>query len=292
MDAVLEADTRAVIGEGPLWDEENGRLYWVDILGSELHIFDPEEKINRSIKFKSFVTALAKYSKDELIMTMKDGFYLYHLRDDSLEKIKQPKDMHESLRFNDAKCDPYGRLWAGTTSMEGEKKQASLYRLNLDGSLVKIKDQVSTSNGLDWDRERNLMYYIDTPTQEIVRYSYDPQSGDVSNPEPVYRFDQSDGLPDGMTIDQNGMLWVALFGGSRVVHIDPFQKKEINSISVPAKYVTCCAFGGRDLKTLYITTATEQMTEKERYEQPHAGGLFSAQLETGGYQPVPFAGDV
>lgn len=93
-------------------------------------------------------------------------------------------------------------------------------------SLVKIKDQVSTSNGLDWDRERNLMYYIDTPTQEIVRYSYDPQSGDVSNPEPVYRFDQSDGLPDGMTIDQNGMLWVALFGGSRVVHIDPFQKKK------------------------------------------------------------------
>lgn len=87
MDAVLEADTRAVIGEGPLWDEENGRLYWVDILGSELHIFDPEEKINRSIKFKSFVTALAKYSKDELIMTMKDGFYLYHLRDDSLEKL-------------------------------------------------------------------------------------------------------------------------------------------------------------------------------------------------------------
>lgn len=136
------------------------------------------------------------------------------------------------------------------------------------------------------------MYYIDTPTQEIVRYSYDPESGDVSNPEPVYRFDQSDGLPDGMTIDQNGMLWVALFGGSRVVHIDPFQKKEIDSISVPAKYVTCCAFGGRDLKTLYITTATEQMTETERYEQPHAGGLFSAKLETGGYQPVPFAGDV
>lgn len=86
MDAVLEADTRAVIGEGPLWDEENGRLYWVDILGSELHIFDPKEKINRSVKFTSFVTALAKYSKDELIMTMKDGFYLYHLHDDSLEK--------------------------------------------------------------------------------------------------------------------------------------------------------------------------------------------------------------
>ncbi|MBY4602323.1 SMP-30/gluconolactonase/LRE family protein [Bacillus sp. SPARC3] len=292
MDAVLEADTRAVIGEGPLWDEENGRLYWVDILGSELHIFDPEEKINRSVKFKSFVTALAKYTKDKLIMTMKDGFYLYHLQDDSLEKIKQPKDMDESLRFNDAKCDPYGRLWAGTMSMEGEQKQGSLYRLDPDGRLIKMKDQVSTSNGLDWDRERNLMYYIDTPTQEIVRYSYNPESGDVSNPEPVYRFEQSEGLPDGMTIDQNGMLWVALFGGSRVVQIDPFKKKEIDSISVPAKYVTCCAFGGRDLKTLYITTATEKMTEKERYEQPHAGGLFSAKLETGGYQPVPFAGNV
>ncbi len=127
-------------------------------------------------------------------------------------------------------------------------KQASLYRLDLDGSLAKIKDQVSTSNGLDWDRERNLMYYIDTPTQEIVRYSYDPESGDVSNPEPVYRFDQSDGLPDGMTIDQNGMLWVALFGGDRVVHIDPFQKKKSIQSACRPNMSRLCAFGGRDLK--------------------------------------------
>ncbi|MCG0040872.1 SMP-30/gluconolactonase/LRE family protein, partial [Escherichia coli] len=96
---------------------------------------------------------------------------------------------------------------------------------------------------------------------------------------------------DGMTIDQNGMLWVALFGGSRVVHIDPFQKKEINSISVPAKYVTCCAFGGRDLKTLYITTATEQMTENDSYNQPHAEGVFSPKPETSRKKPVPFAGE-
>ncbi|MDS9996164.1 SMP-30/gluconolactonase/LRE family protein [Bacillus atrophaeus] len=290
MEAVLEADTRAVIGEGPLWDEEKKCLYWVDILGSRLHVFDPAEKENHTVSFKSFVTSLAKYSSDELIMTMKDGFYLYHLRENKLTPIKQPEDMDKSLRFNDGKCDPSGRLWAGTTSMEGKQEAASFYRLEADGGLVKIKDNVSTSNGLDWDRKRQLMYYIDTPTQEIVCYQYDPDSGDVSNPETVYHFQESDGSPDGMTIDRDGMLWVALFGGGRVAKIDPFQKKWIDSIMVPAKYVTCCAFGGEDLKTLYITTATEQMTETERYNQPHAGGLFSVRLTTGGYVPAPFSG--
>ncbi len=290
MEAALRADTRAVIGEGPLWDKDKQCLYWVDILGSQLHIFTPADGINRSVKFKSFVTALALYSKEELVMTMKDGFYLYNLREDTLTKMKQPRDMREDIRFNDAKCDPSGRLWAGTTSMEGKEEEASLYRLNTDGSLAKIKDQVSTSNGLDWDRSRNLMYYIDTPTQEIVCYSYDPETGAVSDPKTVYRFPESQGSPDGMTIDRDGMLWVALFGGGRAVRIDPFLHKEIASIEVPAKYVTCCAFGGRDLNTLYITTATEKLTEAERLEQPHAGGLFSAELETGGWEPVPFAG--
>ncbi len=120
-----------------------------------------------------------------------------------------------------------------------QEEEASLYRLNTDGDLAKIKDQVSTSNGLDWDRDRNLMYYIDTPTQEIVCYAYDPETGAVSDPKTVYRFPESQGSPDGMTIDRDGMLWVALFGGGRAVRIDPFLHKEIASIEVPAKYVTC-----------------------------------------------------
>jgi sugar lactone lactonase YvrE len=283
MNATLAFDARALLGEGPIWDPDSSKLYWTDILRGDLHIYDPAMKEDVVHRFDSFVTAIARYQKERLVLVMKDGLYLYDMAKKQLKLIKKPEQMPMSNRFNDGKCDPDGRMWAGTMSMEEKKEAGALYRLDEGLQLTTVVEPVSLSNGLDWDREKQLMYYIDTPTMEIRQYQYDPKTGNLSNQEIVYRFKKEDGYPDGMTIDQEGNLWVALFGGGKAAKINPEKKEWIDSIDVPAQHVTCCAFGGKDMKTLYITTASFPLTDSERAENLHAGGLFSAELEVGGW---------
>lgn len=290
MDATLTFDARALLGEGPIWDPDSSKLYWTDILRGELHVYDPETEEDVIHRLKSFVTAIARYRKDKLILVMKDGFYLYDLAQKQLMLIKRPEKIDHSLRFNDGKCDPNGRLWAGTMSMERKKEQGAFYRLDKDLTLKTIIEPISISNGLDWDRENHVMYYIDTPTMEIKQFHYDPETGDLSNQEVVYRFKEDDGYPDGMTIDQEGNLWVALFGGGKAAKIDPRRKEWIDTIHLPVRHVTCCAFGGTDMKMLFITTASNPLSEKERAESPHAGSIFSIELQVGGFTSESFKG--
>ncbi|MGJ5711352.1 SMP-30/gluconolactonase/LRE family protein, partial [Staphylococcus equorum] len=214
--------------------------------------------------------SLAKYSQNELIVIMKDGFYLYNLEKETLKEIFKPMDLNSKILLNDAKCDPQGRLWAGTvnddfrlfkesqdsTQTEFHGQIAKLYRVERNFSNIETaKEKVTLSNGLDWDPVRNIMYYIDSANQSVSQFNYDSKTGQISNEETVYTFKESDGLPDGMTIDQQGMLYVALFKGGVVAKIDPFQKKWIDSITLPTSTVTSCAFGGENLKTLFMTTA-------------------------------------
>ncbi|MGG3571405.1 SMP-30/gluconolactonase/LRE family protein [Bacillus gobiensis] len=288
MDATLTFDARALLGEGPVWDPDSSKLYWTDILRGELHVFNPETNEDVIHRFNSFVTAISRYQKDKLVLVMKDGFYLYDLMYKQLTLLKKPEKMDHSLRFNDGKCDPAGRLWAGTMSMEGKKEKGAFYRLEKDLQITTIIEPVSISNGLDWDREKHVFYYIDTPTMEIKQFQYDPETGNLSNQEVVYRFEEDAGYPDGMTIDQEGNLWVALFGGGKAVKIDPGKKEWIDTIHLPVRHVTCCAFGGTNMKTLFITTASIPLSEKERADNPHAGSLFSVELQVGGFTPESF----
>ncbi len=295
---------RATFGEGPLWDNENECLLWVDNAENKIRSYDPKTNQDTSYQLRKSPMSLAKYSKDELIVIMKDGFYLYDLNHETLKELLKPEGLDEKLLLNDAKCDPQGRLWAGSVnddfrlfkesqdSLQSEfhGQIASLYRIerNLDCNVA--KDKVTLSNGLDWDPMRNIMYYIDSANQEVAQFDYDPETGQISNEERVYRFEESDGLPDGMTIDQEGMLWVALFKGGVVAKINPFEKRWVDSITLPTTTVTSCAFGGEDLQTLFITTALAPLNASERNKQPTAGCLFTAHLEVGGYKANVFQG--
>ncbi|WP_428912127.1 SMP-30/gluconolactonase/LRE family protein [Niallia sp. Krafla_26] len=305
MKAVLPFEhVRATFGEGPLWDDENQCLFWVDNAENKIREFHPKTNQATFYQLQKSPMSLAKYSKDELIVIMKDGFYLYHLKQRTLKELLKPNDLNEKLLLNDAKCDPQGRLWAGSVNddfrvykesqdslhTEFHGQIASLYRLEKNLDIKIAKDKVTLSNGLDWDPVRNIMYYIDSANQEVAQFDYDPKTGEISNEQIVYRFKESDGLPDGMTIDQEGMLWVALFKGGVVAKIDPFQKEWVDSLTLPTKNVTSCAFGGEDLRTLFITTSAEPLSESERSQQPTAGCLFSAQLEVGGYKTTRFQG--
>lgn len=282
MGVVMEVAARATLGEGPCWDENSQSLYWVDIVKNCLHIYDPIKKENQTVSFDDHVCAVSKKKNGELLLALKDGIYSYHLQSKELALVAQPENLSVDNRFNDGKCDPQGRFWAGTMNMNGKKNQGELYCLHKDGKLTMVFDGVSISNGLAWDVKDNKMFYIDTPTQQVVSFDFDPSTGEIDHKTVVYTFKEEDGSPDGMTIDSDGMLWVALWGGGRVARINPSTKEWVSSVQVPASLVTSCVFGGENLQTLYMTTARIGLTEEELKTQPLAGGLFSIQLDVKG----------
>lgn len=182
------------------------------------------------------------------------------------------------MRFNDGGIDPYGRLWIGTMNEDEETPNAKLYVVDKSGDINVALTGLTISNGLAWNNAGDTMYAIDTPTQKIMAYPFDEQTTTLSNGRVIYDFSNEIGSPDGMTIDATNQLWVALWGGSRVVCIDPETQQIIDAIDVPAANVTSCAFEPGSTR-LYITTASEGLSEQQRTEQPNAGSLFVADID-------------
>lgn len=278
----LVLDIQAALGEGPHWDEQVGVLYWIDIQGKKLHAYDPSNGENRTIQFDQMIGAAVPSEDDKFILAMENGIYEYDMKKDDLTLIINPEADLENNRFNDAKCDPSGRLWAGTMAMNGQLGQGNLYRLDQNKELTKMVSDVSISNGLAWSPDHKYMYYIDTPTSEVVAYDYDDETGNISNKKTVIKFTSEMGSPDGMTIDREGMLWIAHWGGSRVSRWNPQNGELLEEIKVPAQNVTSCAFGGKDLDELYITTARVGTSEEQLERFPHAGGLFKVKTKVQG----------
>src|SRR5918999_4891566 len=178
-----------------------------------------------------------------------------------------------SNRMNDGKCDPAGRFWAGTMAMDGARGRGALYRLDADRSVARMLGAVSVSNGLAWSADSSTMYYIDTPTGSVDAFEFDADAGAISGRRPFVKIDGGDGMPDGMTIDSEGGLWVALWGGGAVHRYDAGGRLD-GIVEVPASLTTSCTFGGSDLGDLYITTASTGLGEAELRDQPLAGSLF------------------
>jgi sugar lactone lactonase YvrE len=176
-------------------------------------------------------------------------------------------------RFNDGKCDPAGRFWVGSM---GPRYQASLYRITANGTCDKMVDSVTISNGIVWTADKKTMYYIDTNTGEVRAFDYDNSTGDIANSRVVIKFPSGIGMPDGMSIDAEGMLWIAHWGGYCVGRWNPATGKMIAKIEVPAPNVTSCAFSGKNLDVLYITTASTGMSANDLIKYPDSGKLFVA----------------
>lgn len=283
MKAEVVWKAKAKLGEGPYWDETHSKLLWVDIDGCKLNTYSPANEENTQLAFGQKVTAVVKRKKGGHLLAMTDGVYIFE--GDRLEKIASPEKVVSYQRFNDGKCDPAGRFWAGTMVTDGDAKDAALYRIDTDQSCQKMIDGVQISNGLAWDMNRQVMYYIDTKTQQVVSYQYNLDSGDIQNKETVYTFSPEDGHPDGMTIDQDGMLWVAMYNGWQVIQINPVSKEKIDRVEVDAKCVTSCAFGGEDYQTLYITSASS-----DDEEDVLGGSLFAVRTSSKGMKPDEYAG--
>lgn len=276
----------AELGEGPVWDARSGRLAWVDILSSRILLTDVRSGATDVIPVPLHVGAVAPRAAGGFVAALQDGFWI--VGDGPARRIAPVPEARAGLRFNDGKCDPAGRFWAGTMAYDQATGAAALYRLDAGGRATRKLDGVTVSNGLAWSLDGRTMYYIDTPTQRIDAFSFQPQTGEISDRRPLIAIPAEAGAPDGMTIDAEGGLWVALWGGSAVHrYLDGRLER---AIRLPVSQPTSCTFGGDGLDELYVTSAWEGLSATERRAQPLAGAVFRLRTGVRGIPPTAFAG--
>lgn len=264
----------AELGEGPVWDDQLNRLLWVDIVHGRVSAWYPETSRVETVVFPCQIGAIALTAQSSRVMAATDaGFALLDLDNGEQIAIGDPEAHLPDNRFNDGKCDARGRFWAGSLNEEG-RNDAALYLLDNSGTITEKISQVSCSNGLAWSSDDRTFYYIDSPTRQVVAYDFELAAGRLSNRRVVINVGPSEGLPDGMTIDAEGMLWVALWGGWKVVRWNPHTGEKLQEIKLPVSQVTSCTFGGKDLRDLYITSAKKGLTPNQLSAEPQAGALF------------------
>lgn len=280
----------AALGEGSLWDGDSQQLYWIDIMRNQVYIFNPEANTNMGYDVKTNVGTVVLREKGGLMLALSTGFASLDLESGTVELLGDPESDIPNNRFNDGKCDPQGRFWAGTMAYDSKCGAGSLYCLDTDMTITKKISDVTVSNGLVWNRAQTTFYYIDTHAYTIAIYDYDSESGAISNKRALGSFQRETGSPDGMAIDEHDFLWVALFRGGKVVRIDPTSGEIVYEVVVPgAIQITSCAFGGKDLDELYITSASI-LSKEELENQPNAGGLFRAKVPFKGVPSPKFKG--
>ncbi|MBK9204217.1 MAG: SMP-30/gluconolactonase/LRE family protein [Candidatus Obscuribacter sp.] len=286
---------RTTLGEGALWESESELLYFVDIDGQAVHSYDPESGKHHYKKTGNKVSTVVKRAghKQILIAVGHDLELIaqdlqWEAQRDFALLAKVPLD--KSMRFNDGKCDAKGRFWCGTMALAETEGAGELYKMETDHTVSKQLSDVTISNGICWSFDNKTMYYIDTPKGTVDAFDYDLDLGTISNRRVVVN-NQWGGQFDGMTIDSQGNLYIALWGDSKVIAINPNNDKDkqlIATIELPEVLnVTSCAFGGNDLKTLFITTATNQTDLKD---YPNAGLLHQVSLNIPGLAAHQYRG--
>ena len=263
-----------MLGEGPVWDGVNHTILWIDIVGCAIHELNMKSNALRSISTPSMIGSFALCTDGNILAAMQDGFSFVDRITGAVHPIEDPESALPDNRFNDGKTDPAGRFWAGSMSLSGEKGTGNLYMINQQLQVKKKIENVSISNGLCWSLDQRFFYYIDTPTMEVVRYDYDNQTGEINNKTTVITIPAKEGYPDGMTIDSEGMLWIAHWEGWQVARWDPSTGNKIDSIHLPVSLVTSICFGGENMDDMFITSARVGLTDEQLAEKPLAGSSF------------------
>ena len=265
---------KCVLGEGPLWDSKRTTICWLDIVEGIIHQYNINSRQHRTIHVGQMIGCICLSSDGNFIAGLKNGIAKIDRETGQLEMMAHPEKHLPGNRFNDGRCDPAGRFWAGTMAISEEEGAGNLYMMDHEGVVSKKIEGVTISNGLAWSPDYRTLYYIDTPTQQVVAFNYDISSGKISGKHVVINIPDDQGWPDGMTIDIEGMLWIAHWGGWQVSRWDPNTGQQLLRIPLPVSKVTSCTFGGEALDDLYITSASIDLSEKENTEQPLAGCLF------------------
>ncbi len=288
-------DLHNSLGEGPVWDERKQCLYWLDGLGCK---WFRRCETGGIAQFDTIspIGSMVLSERGDIVAGLRDGVYRIDPASGNAELFVNPEQGVAGNRFNDGKADTAGRYVVGTMSEannDGSGQAAatgSLYSIAPDGTWRKIRGNVGISNGMAWNSAGDCFYYIDSPTGCVFSYAYSAETGQVTDERICVRIPGNEGIPDGMAIDEEDKLWIAHWGGWRVSRYDPETGGLLACVQVPVKHVTCCAFGGRDMDELYITTSTNGVSGLEWLKQPHAGALFVAKPGVHGRASYRFGG--
>lgn len=288
INADLAFKAEATTGEGSIWHPDRNTLFWVDIEGKTLYEFYPEKQDCKSWDFDRMISTVVPETESTVVVSLQDEIVRVNLNDGSLTSIAPIPDFEGKVRCNDGKCDPAGRLWIGTMGFGAQKGAGTLYTVTADGTLTTKLDDVTISNGIVWSADKKFMYYNDTPTGQVARYRYDERTGEIVFDGVAVTLMSGTGAPDGMTIDANDNLWVAQWGGFGVYCYNPYTGELLTKVEVPAPNVASCAFGGKNMDTLYITTARAGMSEEQLEKYPLSGSLFVCKPGVTGPKPYKF----
>lgn len=281
----------ATLGEGCRWSVQEDALYWVDILGHRLHRYRPIDGIRTSWDFDETISAVAERRDGPgLIVTLRHGFALFDPAQPSagVQRLHSPAEEVPGNRFNDGGCDAQGRFWGGTMDYACEAPTGAFYAYTADGRCLRHALGFPVTNGPCWAADGRTIFINDTARNQVWAWDFEPASAALTNPRRWLAFAEGDGLPDGMTRDADGMLWLAHWGGACVTRHDPVSGLELRRIVLPTRHVTNVAFGGPGLRTLFITSATFGLSDEQRAAEPLAGGLFAVDAGVAGVAPNLF----
>lgn len=278
-------DQLATLGECPVWDGKRNALYWIDILTDRLFEFQTRTKTCRTYDLPHLTGSIVLTDKGDLLAASLDGIYLIEAATRRWTIVISLGNSMVCQRFNDGKCDPLGRFWVGSMALPGYKKEGVVYAINSGYEILPQITGVHVSNGMAWNQKLNIFYHIDTAMRKIFSYKYDHNTGGISNAQTIIEFPAGLEVPDGLTIDSEGMLWVAIWNGGRIARWDPHNNTLLEEIKLPVTRVTSCTFGGEDLDELYVTSARTGLSESALEQQPLAGSLFI--IKNTGYRGTP-----
>jgi sugar lactone lactonase YvrE len=286
LEAEVAVPARCELGEGPVWDAARGLLRWVDILPGRVHTFDPVTGAHTWFEAGDPVGAVGLTRGGGLVLALVDRFALSGHDGQGLRHLGEFTVDRSVIRFNDGKPDPWGNFCAGTMAWDEQGgPPCSLYRLSPDGVVTELFGGVGLSNGLDWSDDRRAFYYADSLAGGVDVFATDPDTGVLSGRRGFVTVPA--GLPDGLTLDAEGCLWLAVWGSGELHRYTPDGRLD-TVVTLPATQVTSAAFGGAGLSTLYITTARENFTPADLAEQPQAGHIFACTPGVTGREPYLF----
>jgi sugar lactone lactonase YvrE len=283
------AEVGADLGEGPCWDQASNTLLFVDVTAGIVYRYRPNDGTVTRFAVGQEVGAAIPRASGGLVLALRDGIAVVDSDGDPPRIVAPIEGDNAGNRMNDARCDPAGRLWAGTMAFDFEPGAAALYRVERDYTYAKVVDRVTISNGLGWSPDGTAMYYIDSAENAVDVFDYDVDEGCATGRRRLVSVPRAFGMPDGMTVDSEGHLWVAMFGGGRVVRYTP-AGEVATTVTLPVTQVTSVTFGGSDLADMFITTAACRLDADELRSQPLAGATFVCRPGATGRPATVFEG--
>jgi sugar lactone lactonase YvrE len=274
----LAVRAEALLGEGPLWSAREGRLLWVDILAPAIHLSDPATGEDRIVATEEMVAALAPRQAGGFVAAARSG--LRGFEGAALgEVLAAPIAEGAALRLNDGKCDAAGRFWVGSLALDSTPDAGALHRLDPDGSARVMQAGLHVPNGLGFSPDNRHLYLADSARRRVDVFDFDLARGMLANRRPFVAFAEGEGAPDGLAVDAEGFVWIALWDGWRIARHAPDGSLD-RVIHLPVPRPTSCCFGGNELATLYVTSARVRLSASQLAEAPLSGSVFA--VDAGG----------